>query len=416
MVAISWSPEVGVAPDDRPSSAASQSHKLRRRRSSTVSPSFLTVGTVDDDALAQSLSESQQSAVLEAPVVRRAWGARDFADVVHEVARLPVHNVMNSLGQEPSPSVASLSTEDNHNHTTRNDGWAVLRARTMKRASREGPSPLAEARAALAAANNTTRRIDADLVRELLGAGDSEGSHTRLSQQPIRSLSRASSAPCHGGRPDNRRPPRCASGFPKHLVKREMDAQQLRRTLWDEEMDRAGRHGGDGSVDGLRAMLRHKHQNAARGWCREVAKDGMGVEPVSFGHFCSSLQRLGFEGNASRLWTALAARTGGVKAGLEDFEPKVASGLDMLASALMRRCLDSTGLWRQVPRANLGRVTIMELTDFLVSTSLVPPAKQHLAQLALNALDSSQKGALRERDLVFLDRWALRRSAKLRSQ
>lgn len=210
-------------------------------------------------------------------------------------------------------------------------------------------------------------------------------------------------------------PPKCAQGRPEHLKDWRKHSKILRHTLKMEEFDFHDRHGTGGDVEGLRAFLRHKFGNAARGWRTMIAPHAdpeahdygrAGAKVTLFSDFCAGLKKIGFSGNGKTVWNYLSKGTN--KAWLEDLDPTLGESLDAVAGAIADNYAGGTQqAWHDIEREHAGRVTADEFDQFLYDRDLLSgPAK---VRQVFECLAISGRGTLTLEEFRYLDHWAARR-------
>jgi hypothetical protein len=186
-----------------------------------------------------------------------------------------------------------------------------------------------------------------------------------------------------------------------------------------EEFDFHDRHGQGGDIAGLRAFLRHKFGNAARGWRMVIAPHGdheahdysrAGVKATLFSDFCAGLKRIGYAGNGMTLWKELTQ--GKNQAWLEDLDPKLGDSLDAVAEGIFDVYPGGTQqAWNEIERDHVARATADEFEQFLYDRELLPDVKLSVRQV-FECLAFSGRGTLTLEEFRFLDHWAARRLKK----
>jgi len=213
--------------------------------------------------------------------------------------------------------------------------------------------------------------------------------------------------------------PRCSqTGLPKRLEIWKKEARVVRHQNKVEEFEHHNLMGTGGDVDGLRAILRHKHGSAARGWRVEIAqstdKEGhdyaqVGAKPVSFGELCRGLKRVGFGGNVLSLWKNLSR--GADHIGLEDLEPRLGEQLDAVARGVVEQYEDGCQqAFDDIDRDHNARMTADEFERWLVEREIVAPDEPRVnPRLVFETLAISGRGTVTCEELRFLDYWAFHR-------
>jgi len=208
--------------------------------------------------------------------------------------------------------------------------------------------------------------------------------------------------------------PRCAESdmVPKHHELGQKQAIIMRRKLKQEEIQRLDFHGFSGDVQGLKAFLTHKYGSAVRGWRRDIAPDEIGLKPVLFSDFTTAMRKMGFTGNIMSLWKALTKKKS-ESVSLEDFDPKTAQGLDLLAAVLFHAYPGGVQeAWQDIDKENLWRANFREFIYFLDERDLLEIIRERTGaslRRLFDALDMKGMGSITREDFRFLDHWAAKR-------
>lgn len=191
----------------------------------------------------------------------------------------------------------------------------------------------------------------------------------------------------------------------------------LRHEIKMEEFDYHDRHGGSGDIEGLRALLRHKFGNAARGWRLAIAPHGdreghdnglAGTKVCVFSDFCLGLKKIGFAGNGKSCWKALSHGTN--IAWLEDFDPTLANSLDMVGCGIAEHYPGGAcEAFAAIEKEHGGRVNADEFEEFLWAQELLPLTSQVRTRQVFECLALSGRGTMDMEEFRFLDHWVARR-------